>query len=365
MDNNFLSGGIAELQQAKTAISEANHLQSAFDASMATVSAKEKDLESQKKYVNDKINSAIKERRGQLKKTHDEQVDAANKNLKEAEKQRRAAKSDAVQQRISTETSDLATQNENLKKQTKALFKDNKIPGYANSRFFYALYAPRTAGDFIILVLTVVITLGVIPNVVCALLQTDKLIIKILVYLAIVVFFVAIYFIVFLASKRNTKGGVLEQARPLRASIKKNNKEIKKMSKTIVKDKDESGYGLEGYDSEIAALQQTLNDTVQKREDALKVFDEETAVQIREEIQRENQPALDQMTEELKTCREEFEKAKESATKAAENVSSNYEVYLGKKNTSPEKIDGLIALIQEGKASTIMEALDIQNGEIK
>lgn len=365
MDNNFLSGGIEELQQAKTAITEANHLQQAFDASMANASAKEKDFESQKKYVNDKINSAIKERRSQLKKTHDEQVDAANKNLKEAEKQRRSAKSDAVQQRISTETSDLSNQNDNLKKQTKALFKDNRIPGFANSKFYYALYAPKTAGDFIILVITVVITLGVIPNVVCALLQTDKLIIKILVYLAIVVFFVAIYFIIFLASKRNTKGGVLEQARPLRKEIKKNNKEIRKMSKNIVKDKDESGYGLEGYDSEIATLQQALNDTVQKREDALKVFDEETAVQIRDEIQRENQPTLDKLMEEMKTSKQEFEEAKEKATQAAENVTNNYEIYLGKKNTTPEKIDGLIALIQEGKANTIMEALDIQNGEIK
>ena len=365
MDNNFLSGGIAELQEAKTAISESAHLQSAFDAAMANASAKEKDLESQKKYVNDKANSAIKDRRSQLKKAHDEQVDAANKNLKEAEKKRRVAKSDAVQARITDETSDLVGQADALKKQTKKLFKDNKVPGFCNSKFFYSLYAPKSASDFVILVITVVVTLGLIPNVVCALLQTDKLIIKILIYLAIVVFFVAIYFIVFLISKRNTKGGVLEQGRGLRKELAKKNKEIKKMSKTIVKDKDESSYGLEGYDSEIESLQQTLNDTVQKREEALRVFDEETAVQIREEIQKENQPTIDQMTEELRVSREAFEDAKTKAAQAAENVTSNFEVYLGKKNTSAEKIDGLISLIQEGKAKTIMEALDVQNGEIK
>ncbi len=365
MDSNFLSGGIAELQQAKTTIADANRLQANFDAAMAVASAKEKDFESQKKYVNDKINSAIKERRSVIKKTHDEQVDLANKNLKEAEKKRRNAKADAVQARISNETSDLNEQNDALKKQVKSLFKDNRMPAICNTKFFYALYAPKSASDFIILVLTVILTLGVIPNVVCALLQTDKLIIKILIYLAIVVFFVALYFIIFLISKRNAKGGIIEQARPLRASIKKNNKEIKKMSHSIVKDKDESTYGLEGFDSEIDSLQKVLNDTVQKREDALKVFDEETAVQIRDEIQKENQPTLDKMMEEMKASRAEFDSAKAQAAQAAENVTNNIEVYLGKKNTSVEKIDGLISLIQEGKASTIMEALDIQNGEIK
>lgn len=365
MDTNFLSGGIAELQEAKNAISESAHLQSAFDAAMANASAKEKDLESQKKYVNDKANSAIKERRAQLKKVHDDQVDEANKNLKEAEKKRKVAKSDAVQARINDETADLADQADALKKQTKKLFKDNKVPGFCNSKFFYSLYAPKSASDFVILVITVVVTLGLIPNVVCALLQTDKLIIKILVYLAIVVFFVAIYFIIFLASKRNTKGGILEQGRGLRKELAQKNKEIKKMSKTIVKDKDESTYGLEGYDSEIQSLQQALNETVQKREDALKAFDEETAVQIREEIQKENQPTIDQMTEDVKASKAAFEEAKAKATQAAENVTNNFEVYLGKKNTSVDKIDGLISIIQEGKAKTIMEALDIQNGEIK
>ncbi len=71
------------------------------------------------------------------------------------------------------------------------------------------------------------------------------------------------------------------------------------------------------------------------------------------------------MTEELRVSREAFEEAKTKATKAAEDVTNNFEVYLGKKNTSAEKIDGLISLIQEGKAKTIMEALDVQNGEIK
>ncbi len=365
MDNNFLSGGIAELQQAKSAIEESESLKSAYHAAAAAASEKEKDLESQKKYVNDKVNSAIKENRGQLKKVHDDQVDAANKNLKEAEKKRRLAKSDAVQARITNETSDLAGQNEALKKATRVLFRENGVPGFCNTSFYYALYAPKKASDFITLVLTVIITLGVIPNVVCLLMKTDKLIYKILVYLAIVVFFVLIYFIVYLISKRNTKGAVLEQARPNREMIRQNRKQIKKTSNSIVKDKDESSYGLEGYDAEIEGFQKVLGDTMKKRDEALKEFDEVTAPQIRAEIEKEHQGAIDQLESEFQTSKAAFEEAETKATQAAENITKSYEVYLGKKNTSAEKIDSLISLIQEGKATTIVEALDILNGEIK
>ena len=365
MENNFLSGGIEELQQAKTAITEAGELQSAFNAAQAAASAKEKDLESQKKYVTDKINSAVKERRATLKKTHDEQVDLAAKDLRDAEKKRKAAKNDAVQHRITNETSDLSGQIDKLKREAKAILKDNKMPGFVNTSYYYSLFAPKRAIDFVVFVITVILAFGVIPNVVCLLMQTDKLIYKILVYLAIVVFFVALYFIFFAISKRNQKGQAIEDVREKRTKIRENKKQIKKMSKSIIKDKDETIYGLEGFDSEIAGFQQILNEKTQKREEALKYFDENTAVEIKAEIERENQPAIDQLTAELSTCRTELEDARTKATQAAANVTDSFEIYLGKKNTSADKVDGLIGLIQEGKAKTIMEALDIQNGEIK
>ena len=48
-----------------------------------------------------------------------------------------------------------------------------------------------------------------------------------------------------------------------------------------------------------------------------------------------------------------------------EEISNSYGVFLGKKNMSEERIDKMIGLMQEGKAETIMQALDQINGEIK
>ena len=365
MDGNFLSGGIAELQYAKAAINEAAQLQAAAQAAEAQASEKEKNFESQSKYVQDKINDATKERRAELKKTHDDQVDHAGKNLKEAEKKRKAAKSDAVQARITDETADYEKKRDDLKREVKLLFKENKVPGICNTGFYYALYAPRRAGDFLIFVLTVIVAFGLIPNVVCMLLNTDQLIIKILVYIAVVIFFVLLYFIFFALSKRNKNGAVLEQARLKRTEIRSVKKQIKKTSKSIVKDKDESTYGLEGYDSEIAELQQIYSDVTNKREAALKTFDEETAKNIHDQIMNDNKETLDRMEAEMNESRKERELAKAKAAAAQENIANTLEVYLGKKNTSVDKIDGMITAIQEGKAKTVMEALDVINGEIK
>ena len=186
-----------------------------------------------------------------------------------------------------------------------------------------------------------------------------------LVYLAIVVFFVALYFLFFAISKRNKNGEVLERARLKRNEIRSVKKAIKKTSKSIEKDKDESTYGLEEYDSEIAGLQQIHNETIRNREAALKAFDEETAKQIEEEIRNENREALERMEVEAEESRKALESARTKASAAQGNINSTIEVYLGKKNTSVEKIDGMITLIQEGKAKTVMEALDVLNGEIK
>ena len=363
--SNLLSGGVAELQLAKAAVNEANQLQEELHAAEAAASAKEKDLESQKKYVQDKINSAIKERRGELKRTHDDQVELAGKNLKEAEKKRKAAKSNAVQARITNETSDYSQKVDGLKREVKNIFRENKVPGICNNAFYYALYAPKRGSDFVVFVLTILIAFGLIPNVVCLFLKSDKIIIKVLVYLAIVVFFVALYFLFFAISKRNKNGEVLERARLKRDEIRSVKKAIKKTSKSIEKDKDESTYGLEGYDSEIAGLQQIHNETIQNREAALKAFDEETAKQIEEEIRNENREALERMEAEAEESRKALESARAKASAAQGNINSTIEVYLGKKNTSVEKIDGMITLIQEGKAKTVMEALDVLNGEIK
>ena len=101
------------------------------------------------------------------------------------------------------------------------------------------------------------------------------------------------------------------------------------------------------------------------REDALRIFEEETAVQIKDEIEKENMPAIEQMESELNGMKVDLEEKRASLRAISETLANNYSAYLSKKNMSPEKIDTMISLIQDGKAETIMQAMDLMNGEIK
>ncbi len=363
--DNFLSGGVDELQKVKVQLmDEADKTSAVSEAEMA-VKAKEKDLESQKKYMAEKIFTATKERRSDLKKAQDEVVDEATKVLKEAEKKRREAKATAVNNRVQNETADLTAKIDSTKKEIKAQFKEKGVPSFCNSFYYYSLFAPKTGKNFLAFIITVILALGVIPNAVCLLVKSDQWLLKILVYLAVVVFFAAIYFIIFITTHSKGKGEVIEAARAKRNIIEESQKEIKKITKGIRSDKDESGYDLQIFDNEIAQAQQVVDEKSKAREEALRVFEEETAVQIKEEIEKENMPAIEQMESELNGMKEDLEEKRVAVRAISENLANSYSGYLGKKNMSPDKIDTMISLIQDGKAETIMQAIDLMNGEIK
>ena len=365
MDNSFLDGGIENLEMVKLKLQEESRKQEDFNAAEANVRAKQKELDIQKKYVTDKINGTTKDRRAELKRQHDDQVDAAAKDLKEAERKRKEAKTEAVNERMKNETADLVAQNEGFKQANADLFKANGVPKFCNTEFYYSLFAPKTGKNFIIFIITVIVALGLIPNIICLLIKSDQLILKILVYMAIVIFFAAIYFVIFATTRGKGKGVVIEQGRANMDQIEKNEKEIKKIQKGIRTDKDESVYGLEGFDEEITNYQNVLEARVADRDTALKVFDEETAVAIKDEIEKENLPMIEQMEAEVAELQADLEEQKQGVVSLEEEINSSYGAFLGKKNMNAERIDKMISVMKEGKAETIMQALDVVNGEIK
>ena len=335
----------------------------AEEAAAKALRSKEKDIEAQKKFMTDKIDSTVKSRRNALEKTHDEQINAAKKELRSARKEKTDAKNEAVSERITDETSALVTENSKIRSRIKTLFRQAKIPGFCNSDYYYAMFATRTAKDFVIFAITVVIAVAVIPNIVCALIKTTTTI-KILIYIGIVVLFLLIYFLVFFWTRAGSKAKVIERVRPDRKRYAENRKQIKNISKNIRVDQDESTYGLHEFDAEIARCEQIAQQCEEAREAALQEFDEHTATAIKAEIESENLPIIEQMEQEAAQLKNDLSQKQSESQAATTLLANNYTSFLGAKNCTPEKIDELIALIRDGKAQTIMQAIDLQNGEI-
>ncbi|MGI6072532.1 MAG: hypothetical protein ACOX75_05920 [Lachnospiraceae bacterium] len=362
--DNFLSGGIAELEQARKVIEDVAKLEADAESAEKLMKSNEKDVSAQKKFMKDKIDASIKSRREELEKAHEEQIQEAKKDLKGAERSRKNAKAKAVDSRISEETRSITEENKKLNAQIKSMFKQAKVPACCNSTYYYALFRAKTFRDFLIFALTVLIGIAVIPNVVCALLEVSMFY-KILIYVGIIVFFIALYFIVFLLTSGEKKAAAIERGRLIRKRIAANKKQIKSMSRSIKSDVDETTYELDEFDDEIRRHEAITNERETAKELAMKEFDSKTAASIKFEIEGENILIIEQMEADGKILKEDFIQKRAAAKSARAALTNSYAAYLGAKNMSVEKIDELIAIIREGKARTIMQALDVQKGEIK
>lgn len=361
---NFLDGGIEELEQAKEAMID--DAKKAHDSETAEdlLRKSEKDLELQRRRMIDEENNAVKAQRSELEKGYEAKVQEAKKNLKYAQKLRNDAKTAAVNDRINTATAAIVAENGQLNAQIKALLKQWKLPGFVNTRYYCAMYSTRNFADFIIFLITVLVCVALIPNVVCWLLGDSMGIIgKVLIYIAIVVFFIAVYFLVLVWTKSGAKSKVMEKVRPLRTKIKKNKKQIKKLSRKISGDKDESQYNLNEHDTEIRRCKHAVDIAEAKKNTALFDFDQKTAPQIKAKVEAKLQPGIDELRGRVETLNTDYEQKKKLSVAASEILMKYYVPYLGQKNMSPDKIDELITIIRESRAANIGQALAVQNGE--
>ncbi len=365
MNNNFLSGGITELEHARLAVQINNEKKQELLELEARLSKKEKELENQKRYMVDKVESAIKERRSALKRDLDVQVEAANKKLKSADKKKKKAKDEAVNERIKSNTLSIREDTKKRKDENKALFKAYKVPGFCNTSYYYSMFAPRRLKDIVTILITAIITLGVVPNVVCLLLQRESLVLRIIVYCLVIIIFVLLYILVYITTHSGNKAEAIIKGRANVDAAYANKKQVKKITRNIKSDEDESQYNLQEFDKEIEHFQGEYTEVSKKRDDALRAFDKETAPAIKEEIEKDCKAALEELKKEYESLKQIYGEKEETVKQVSAELNETYGVYLGKKNLSEEKINELIAIIKDGKAQTIMQALDQLNGELK
>ena len=183
-----------------------------------------------------------------------------------------------------------------------------------------------------------------------------------LTYLAAVLLFGGTYLIINNAVKERYLD-TFRAVKKLRAQIRKNKKNIRRIQKGIKKDSDESTYGLETYDEELAEIDGEIRKIAGEEREAVNAFENETAPQIKEEIERRYQEELVSAGEELETVREEQKKTESQKQELSRMLSKQYEAYLGKEMLNVAKLDRLISHIQSGAATTIGEALALENGK--
>ncbi len=353
---NVLTGGIDALYTMKENLLELE----GYKEQSQTLAAKQDQLEKQikvkEKAISEEIIQTVKKRRSEVEDSYDEQMDKIKSRIKKAKAKRDKEKMAQVSERIKEETSDLNAEKVRLKEELRSVYEKNHIPRILNNSYYHALFMPRCLKDFVKIIITMIVTLFVIPYGVYKLLLPQKTIFLVIDYIITVILFGGLYLWINSKTKENHSDAIID-IRAIRAKQAKNQKRIHAIEKDIRKDKDESTYSLEDFNSELQELDSELKTISEEKKEAIVEFETRTGKVIESEIREQYRPDMEKLKSEHEQFSVELKQADEKVKLFSIEIANKYESFIGKDMMVVSKIDTMIELINSGKATTIAQAL--------
>jgi hypothetical protein len=357
MEGNILSGGLEDLNKLKDILLELNRHMDNNDDLVSEESKLEKAVKNKEKALADEIVSTIKKRKDEIETTYNEQIEKTRTRMKKIRGKKEKSKSAKISERIETETSLLKEEYRQMVLDTKTMLKQNKVPSFCNSKLFYALFLPTGMGDMAIIIMTLVIILLIIP---CSfyfyVIPKESMVYLILIYFITVISFGGLYMLI----DNNIKDkhmDIIKRIYRLRAQIADNKKKRNTIRKGILKDKDESKYGLDNFNQELSELEDELKSITDQKKEALSVFENTTRFVIGEEIKAQSQEELTALKKEYGEVYVEVKETEDKVKNLSMELAGNYEAYLGKEFMSIDKLNILIDIMTDNELKTISEAM--------
>lgn len=359
---NVLSQGIETLFTIKENLLELE----GYKEKSSELSQKEdqldKQLQSKEKAIIDEIASTIKKRRMEVEASFDEQLEKVKTRIKKVQSKKEKEKDLQVSERIKKETTDLTAEKVRLKEEMIAVYQKNNIPRVWNNPLYHALYMPRNIKDVGAIILTILITLLLIPVGIYRLFLDEKPINLIIVYFFTVLFFGGLYLLINVKTKEKHADAAID-IRAIRAKQAKNQKKINAIIKDIRKDKDESTYSLDGFTEEIKELEKQLLDITEEKKEAMVGFETDTKTVINQEIRASHKEEIKLLKEEHDSAYAKQKEAEEKVKLYSIEVANRYETFMGKDMLNITVIDQLIQMMQSNRVATIGEAVNTYRQE--
>ena len=263
----------------------------------------EKAYSSMEKSVAEGITTALKKKKEEIAATYDRELSQYQDQIDVCKTERAKAKANAIAQRIQVETAPLNQQNQQLEAQIELKFKENKVPVVCKKRAISMLFFPKNSRDWTIDILVGVGLIFFIP-LFFSLAISNRLVLAFTFFVYVGALF-TVY--LYLLHKYMLKfAGVNEEVEELRKQIRINNKNKQLMTNRIKKSQDETGYNLGSFDDKITGIQQVMQNTVEKRQEALENFESEIRHQITADITAANKDELLGLQQEFESKRQEL-----------------------------------------------------------
>lgn len=314
----------------------------------------EKAYSSMEKSVAEGITTALKKKKEEIAATYDRELSQYQDQIDVCKTERAKAKANAIAQRIQVETAPLNQQNQQLEAQIELKFKENKVPVVCKKRAISMLFFPKNSRDWTIDILVGVDLIFFIP-LFFSLAISNRLVLAFTFFVYVGALF-TVY--LYLLHKYMLKfAGVNEEVEELRKQIRINNKNKQLMTNRIKKSQDETGYNLGSFDDKITSIQQVMQNTVEKRQEALENFESEIRHQITADITAANKDELLGLQQEFESKRQELSDKKEEIEQIEKQLKEEYEPVFGKDLLYKQRLNKFDSFCQENADLSLEEAL--------
>lgn len=363
-DMNILSSGIDKLIDLQSHLNDLK----VYKDNVKQLEAEDEDLEriiiAKERTIDDEIDGVIKKRKAEVSATFDSQLENTKVEIKKVKSKREKKKSKKVSERIKEETADLRSENDRLQEDIKHTMKNDGVPKIFNTRLFHALYYPKGLADIGIDSVCIVLLFLLLPNIIFRyVVKTDEPIVMGLIYFGVILVFGAIYLAIN-AKLKNRYHETFKKVKEIRAKILINNKDIKRIKKSIQKDKDESNYGLEKYNKEIKELEDTMDLITSKKKEAIIEFESTQKTVIANETREKNKPELLNLQQKHDEVHELSKEYSQKVKELEMQLAATYEVYLGKEFMNLEKLEKLIKIMEAREGMVISEAMKLYKAQM-
>lgn len=314
----------------------------------------EKAYSSMEKSVAEGITTALKKKKEEIAATYDRELSQYQDQIDACKTERAKAKANAIAQRIQVETAPLNQQNQQLEAQIELKFKENKVPVVCKKRAISMLFFPKNSHDWAVDSLVGVGLLFVVPLLFALTIQ-NRLALAFSFFVYVGVLFAAY---LYLLHKYMLKFiSVNDEVEELRKQIRVNNKNKQLMTNRIKKSQDETGYNLGSFDDKIAGIQQVMQDTVAKRQEALENFESEIRHQITADITAANKDELLELQQAFEDKRKELSDKKDEIEQIEKLLKEEYEPVFGKDLLYKQRLNKFDSFCQENADLSMEDAL--------
>lgn len=364
MENeNVFNENVEYLKSALEDISTLDKMKKALETLTIEEKRVQKAIQLEEKSIQDEIDTTLKQRKQEIAKTYDKELEANEDKVKRLQAKRNKQKNQKMNERVDVETADVKEDNRILSTQLDTLFKQKKTPAFCKSNLYYSLFMTKGMAEFFIALGVLLLCCGLVPAIISYIgsvtflkgIKYQNMYFAFIFLIAvIVVFFI---YILILNTTKVKHYGVLKEGRQIKEKIKANHKKINAITNVISKDKDESAYELDGYDEKLAQYKLESAAIAENKQAALTTFENDTQKLVAREIQDRRMPALDKLKQEYKDVEMKSGLGEDAIKELTLVISTKYETYLGKEFIRPDKLTDLITIMDEGDAETVSEAI--------